>query len=95
MSSKGNNTGLAGLSLLKPGMKSDIPKWAYSSLCMAFESYERINQLNRRDDVLTLKNLAAKVNEPMLHKYCSKLLNCVLLSTAKNLDTSKMEYCED
>jgi hypothetical protein len=69
------NTGLAGLSPLKPGMKSDIPKWAYSSLCTAFESYVRINQLNRRDDVLTLKKLAVKVNETMLHNYRSKLLN--------------------
>jgi hypothetical protein len=62
---------------------------------MAFESYVHINQLNRRDDVLTLKTLAAKVNETMLHNYRSKLLNCVLLSTAKYLDASKMEYCED
>jgi hypothetical protein len=57
------SNGLAGLSPMKPGVKSDIPKWAYSSLCTALESYVRINQLNRRDDVLTLKKLAAKVNE--------------------------------
>ena len=31
----------------------------------------------------------------MLHNYRSKLLNHVLLSTAKYLDVSKMEYCED
>jgi hypothetical protein len=89
------NGGLAGLSPLKPGVKSDIPKWAYSALCTAFESYVRINQLNRRDDVLTLKKLAAKINETMQHNYRSKLLNRVLLSTAKYLDASKMEYCED
>ncbi len=56
---------------------------------MAFESYVRINQLNRRDDVLTLKKLAAKVNETMLHNYRLKLLNRVLMSTAKHLDASK------
>ena len=89
------NTGLAGLSPLKPGVKSDIPKWAYSSLCLALESYVCINQLNRRDDVITLKKLAVKVNKTMLHNYHSKLLNRVLLSTAKYLDASKMEYCED
>ena len=87
--------GLAGQSPLKPGVKSDIAKWAYNSLTVAFESYVRINQLNRRDDVLTLKKLAAKVNETMNHNYKSKLLNRVLLSTAKHLDASKMEYCED
>jgi len=45
--------------------------------------------------VLTLKKLAAKVNETMLHNHRSKLLNRVLLSTVKYLDASKMEYCED
>ena len=87
--------GIAGQSPLKPGVKSDIPKWAYNSLTVAFESYVRINQLNRRDDVLTLTKLATKVNETMGHNYKSKLLNRVLLSTAKYLDASKMEYCED
>jgi hypothetical protein len=31
----------------------------------------------------------------MLHNYHLKLLNRVLMSTAKYLDASKMEYCED
>ncbi len=78
------NGGLAGLSPLKPGVKSDIPKWAYSALCTAFESYVRINQLNRRDDVLTLKKLAAKINETMQHNYRSKLLTYVALITRNN-----------
>jgi hypothetical protein len=80
---------------VKPGVKSDIPKCAYNSLCVAFESYVRINQLNRRDDKLTFVKLAAKINECMNHNYKNKLLNRVLSSTAKNLDASKMEYCED
>ena len=70
------------LSPLKPGAKSNIPKWAYNSLCVVSKSYTHINRLNRRDKNLTLKKLAAKVNETMNHKYCSKLLICVLLSTA-------------
>ena len=89
------NNGIAGQSPLKPGVKSNIPKWAYKSLTVAFESYVRINQLNRRDDVLTLKKLVAKINKAMNHDYRSKLLNRVLLDTAKYLDASKMEYCED
>ncbi len=31
--------GIAGTSPLKPGVKRDIPKWAYDSLCVAFERY--------------------------------------------------------
>jgi len=87
--------GLAETSPVKPGVKSDIPMCAYNSLCVAFESYVRINQLNRRDDKLTFDKLAAKINECMNHNYKNKLLNRVLCSTAKNLDASKMEYCED
>ena len=45
--------------------------------------------------MLTLKKLAAKINETMQHNYRSKLLNRVLMSTAKYLDASKMEYCKD
>ena len=55
------NTGLAGLSPLKPGVKSDIPKWAYSSLCTAFKSYVRINQVNRIDDVQEKMNKSQMV----------------------------------
>ncbi len=82
--------GLVGHSPLKPGIKSGVPKWAYNSLCVAFESYVRINQLNRRDDVLTLKKLGAAVNETLQHDYKSKMLNRVLLSTAKYLDALKL-----
>jgi hypothetical protein len=87
--------GIAGASHLKPGIKIDIPKWAYNSLCIAFETYVRINEINSRDGELTLTKLAAKVNDTMGHNYRDKLLNCVLTSTAKDLDASKMEYCED
>ena len=45
--------------------------------------------------MLMLKKLAGKVNEAMMHNYHSKLLNRVLISTAKYLDALKMEYCED
>ena len=87
--------GIVGHSPLKPGVLSTVPKWAYNSLCVAFESYVRINQLNRRDDVLTLKKLSAAINETLQHNYRSKMLNRVLLSTAKYLDASKLEYAED
>ena len=48
------NDGIGGTSPLKPGVQSDIPKSLYKSLCIAFESYIRINQLNARDGNLTL-----------------------------------------
>jgi len=75
--------GLAGQSPVKPGVKSDIPKCAYNSLCVEFESYVRINQLNRRDDKLTFDKLAAKINETMIHDYKKKLLNRVLFNLAQ------------
>ena len=56
------NDGIGGTSPLKPGVQSDIPKSLYKSLCIAFESYIRINQLNARDGNLALNKLADAVN---------------------------------
>jgi hypothetical protein len=42
------NDDITGVLPLKPGIKSDIPKSLYKSLCIAFESYVCINQLNLR-----------------------------------------------
>ena len=89
------NDGIGGTSPLKPGVQSDIPKSLYKSLCIAFESYIRINQLNARDGNLTLNKLANAVNKCMQHNYRRKLLNRLLISTARDINASKLEYCED
>jgi hypothetical protein len=39
---------IPGMSLLKPGVKGDVPPWAFKSLCIAFESYVCIQQINSR-----------------------------------------------
>ena len=52
---------LAGMSPLKPGVKGDVFPSVFSSLCAAFESYVRIQQLNSRQGEITLKKLAARI----------------------------------
>ena len=49
---------LQGMSPLKCGVKGDVPAWAFKSLCLAFESYVRIQQLNSRQNEITYKKLA-------------------------------------
>jgi hypothetical protein len=49
---------LQGMSPLKCGVKGDVPAWAFKSLCLAFESYVRIQQLNSRLNEITYKKLA-------------------------------------
>ena len=46
---------LQGMSPLKCGVKGDVPAWAFKSLCLAFESYVRIQQLNSRLNEITYK----------------------------------------
>ena len=42
------NANLVGMSPLKPGVKGDVPAWAFKSLCVAFKSYIRIFQINSK-----------------------------------------------
>jgi hypothetical protein len=37
--------------------------WAFKSLCLAFESYVRIQKLNSRQSKITYKKLAVKINQ--------------------------------
>ncbi len=87
--------GIARVLPLKPGVKSDIPKSLYKSLCVAFESYVHINQLNSRDGELTLNKLANAINTCMHRNYRRKLLNPILISTARDINASKLKYWED
>ena len=89
------NDGIAGVLPLKPGVKSDIPKSLYKSLSVAFESYVRINQLNSRDGELTLNKRANAINKCMHRNYRRKLLNPILISTARDINASKLKYWED
>ena len=81
------NANLQGMFPLKIGVKGDIPPW----LCLAFESYVRIMQINSKDGEITYKKLSARINALLRHDYCQKMLQCVLLATASNLDASTMQ----
>jgi hypothetical protein len=61
------NANIAGMSPLKPGVKGDIPVCAFKSLCVVFESYARIQQINSRQGGLTYKKLAVRINHVLKH----------------------------
>ncbi len=86
---------LAGMSPLKIGVKGDVPACAFKSLCIAFESFIRIQQINSRPGEITYKKLASRINALLGHNYKLKMLQRILLATAKNLDSSTMHIAED
>ena len=67
----------------------------HTPLCALHLSRIYTSIKSMKDDAITLLKRAAKVNEAMKHNYYKKLLNRVFISTAKDLDVLKMEYCED
>ena len=89
------NANLSGMSPLKPGVKGDVPAWAFKSLCVAFESYIRICQINSKIGEITYKKLATRINTVLKHDYRQKMLQRVLSATANNLDASTMSVAED
>ena len=83
------------MSPLKHGVKGDIPPCSFKSLCVAFESFVCIKQLNSRQGEITYKKLATKINAVLRHDYRQKMLQRILLATAKDLDASIMHIAED
>ena len=47
------NANLQGMSPLKIGVKGDIPPCVFKTLCVTFESYVRIMQINSKEGELT------------------------------------------
>ena len=89
------NVNIAGMSPLKIGVKGDVPTCAFKLLCIAFESFVRIMQINSRQGEITYKKLAARINTLLRHDYQQKMLQRILLATAKDLDASTMHIAED
>ena len=58
---------LQGMSLLKIGVKGDIPPCVFKLLCMAFESFVWIMQINSREGEITFKKLSARINAVLCH----------------------------
>jgi len=89
------NSNLQGMSPLKIGVKGDVPPCAFKSLCITFESFVRIMQINSKSGEITYKKLVVWINAVLHHNYGQKMLQRVLEATAKNLDASTMHIAED
>ena len=89
------NANLAGMLPLKVGVMGDVPAASFKVLCTAFESYIRICQINSQEGKITFKKLAAKINPVLRHDYRQKMLQRVLLATAKDLDALTMHIAKD
>ena len=73
------------------GSRGNIPKWAYSALCNAFDSYVRIMQVNLCGHENTRRVLSAKVNAAMGVEVCSnKLYYRVVRDTATDIKAAKI-----
>jgi hypothetical protein len=57
------NANIAGMSPLKPGVKGEVPAWAFKTLCVAFVSYVQIQQINSREGEISYKKLAQRINQ--------------------------------
>ncbi len=57
------NDGAVGFSSLRRGPKGFIPEHHFNNLCIAFETFTRINQMNNNMPVLTPKRV-----RPLVHK---------------------------
>ena len=91
-----NDNNNIGNSPIKMGSRGNIPKWAYSSLCNAFDSYVRIMQVNSCGHENTRRVLSAKVNAAMGVEACSnKLYYRVVRDTATDMKAAKINNVED
>jgi len=89
------NVNIAGMSPLKIGVKGGVPACEFKLLCIAFESFLRIQQINSRQGEISYKKLVARINALLGHNYRQKMLQRILWATAKNLETPTMHIAED
>ena len=92
--------GNIGTSPLRRGPKGNIPELHFRNLCIAFESFIRINQLNGN-----IRKLGTRKLRPLVHKVIygndkgrqssNMLLKRILDATATNLDKGKPSNAED
>ena len=68
------NTNIAGMSPLKIGVKGGMPMCAFKSLCIAFDSFVRIQQMNSCQGKITYKKLAVGIIALRRHNYRLKML---------------------
>jgi hypothetical protein len=89
--------GDVGTSPKKPGNPGAISEWVFQSLCTAFSSFVKINQLNAREVENDRKNLKIRILRVMAkEQYVSgKLLDRILDETAIDLLSKVTENVED
>ena len=89
--------GDVGTSPKKPGNPGAISEWVFQSLCTAFSSFIKINQLNAREVENDRKNLKARVLRVMeKEQYVTgKLLDRILDETDIDLLSNVSENVED
>ncbi len=68
------NAKLAGTLPLKVGVKGEVSASSFKLLCMAFEIYSWIFQINSQEGKITFKMLAARINSFMYHNYKQDML---------------------
>ena len=89
-----------GMSPIKTGVKSNIPHWAFLSLCTAFETYIAINQLNGAQSLNRRNKLSKILNaifdiDPCPNQPNHWLVKRVTAATAIDLRATKAENAEE
>jgi hypothetical protein len=88
------NANIAGMSPLKHGVKGDVPPCVFKLLCIAFESFVCIQQINSCQGAITYKKIMARINKLLRHDYQLKMLQRILLAMAKGLGCIDNAYCQ-
>jgi hypothetical protein len=89
------NANIAGMSPLKHGVKGDMPPCVFKLLCVEFESFVCIQQINSCQGKITYKKLTARINKLLRPDYQLKMPQCILLAMAKDLDALTMHIAKD
>ena len=81
---------------MKAGSPGLLPKWAFESLCIAFESFISINQVNANCHANAKKNLSSRVNGAAAREEVkgNKLLNQIVWYKSINLNAAKLHSME-
>ena len=87
-----------GMSPKKKGLEGILPRLIYDNLCIAFESYIQIKQLNGHGTGITNKKLIEQLKkhtQSVIALDCKHLLNRLLKSTALELTSGRSNNVEE
>jgi len=89
--------GLVGMSPLKPGPEGNIPALIYKSLCMAYGSFLRINQINARGGDNSRSRMIPILAEAMHISISSSadLIKRLCRDTAVDMKADKLSFAEE